>query len=524
MPSVSSETASPVQRLIALNAEAGRRRGDDKKHGCGRTTPHLKAFEKLQSARSVVPVKALDALRTFFKPNDVTIALPDSPFVVIDRERAIERLKLNEKAEEAGTNEFPPSDATEFDGIEAQIAAEMGEYLNRAQVDASNNHSVYGQRLAELALLRELSSVTGASQTALGDYNAAIIDWKNRLANAADAIRDSFSELSAFKTEHGLARPAHAVPPAIYTWSAILGSWALESMGNTAFLRVNDEFGLLGGFVAAAVVAAINVFLSALVGRYWWPYLFHKSPVRRALAIVGSMAWGVALIAWNLLAAHFRDAKSLGFDQPETQALAMLLNNPLGLTSIYSYGLLAMGMAFGVIAALAAYKMDDPYPAYGPIYRRHESRCEDYADEIEEALEELRAIRDDGINSARVVREQLRSQFAERGQIISARDSHRARFEEHQDYLETVGNSLLDHYRSANRRARTTPPPRHFGDKWHVPRSALPPVPDEPSIQAEVEAAQRSLDQSIETISQAYNEAIKSFRSLEDIKRSLTNG
>jgi hypothetical protein len=52
----------------------------------------------------------------------------------------------------------------------------------------------------------------------------------------------------------------------------------------------------------------------------------------------------------------------------------------------------------------------------------------------------------------------------------------------------------------------------------------LPPVPDEPTIQVEVEAAQRSLDQSIVTISDAYNEAIESFPSLEDIKGSLSNG
>jgi hypothetical protein len=469
-------------------------------------------------------MKALSALRDFFRPNEPTIALPDSPFVVIDREQALRRLKVDDRATKAGEAELPPSDSTSLDGSESEIIAEMGEYLNRAQIEAAENHNVYGQRLAELALLRELSSVTGASQTALGDYRAAVKGWRNRLANAADAIRDSYQELSVFKRDHRLERPAHGVPPAIYTWSAILGSWVLESFLNTAFLRVNDDLGILGGLVAALVVAAVNIFAAYMAGRYAWPSAFHRDARRRFPALAGLILWFLFLIAWNLFAAHFRDAKSMGIADPEVQALPMLLESPFGLNSIYSYGMLIMGIFFAAIAALAAYKMDDPYPGYGAIYRRHEARCEDYADEIDSALEELRAIRDEGIRSARVVREQLQLQFAERGQIIAAREAHRARYDEHQEYLETVGNFLLDQYRSANVKARTTPAPRHFAERWRVPRSALPPVPAEPSIQAEVEAAQRSLDQSIETISAAYNEAIESFPSLEDIKRSLTNG
>src|SRR3546814_8688604 len=89
----------------------------------------------------------------------------------------------------------------------------------------------------------------------------------------------------------------------------------------------------------------------------------------------------------------------------------------------------------------------DPYPRYGAIYSRHEVRCEDYAEEIEESLGELADTRDDAIASATATREELGRQFRERGQIIAARETHRTRYREHQDYLEMVGNTLLSHYR-----------------------------------------------------------------------------
>jgi hypothetical protein len=466
----------------------------------------------------------LDALREFLKPRDITVALPDSPFVAIDADKEADKLKLDKRADERGKSNLPPSDTTELDSVESEIVGEIAEQLNRAQIDGENHIKVYGQRLAELSLLRELSFVTGASETALGDYQTAIKVRRNRLANARDAIRESYEELQAFKTDHHLRRPAHDISSPVYTWSVIIISWILESLGNTAFLRVNDAFGLVGGFVAATVVAGVNVGTSAFIGRKVWPYLFHRDGWRKLLAWAGCGGWLILLVGWNLLAAHFRDAKAMGIENPESQALALFAAHPLTLASIYSYGLLLLGFIFGAASAAAGFKMDDPYPGYGPIYRRHEARCDDYADEIEDAFEELQEIRDSHIALLESVRDQLRIQFAERGQITEARKALVSRFDAHQDYLETVGRRLLDRYRDGNRAVRSTPAPAHFEDPFRLGRASLPSFTDPPSIETEVERAQASLAQSIQTISHAYNEALQSFESLDHIKASLTNG
>ena len=471
-----------------------------------------------------VNMKPLEALKAFFRPAETTLALPDSPFVVIDREKTIEKLRLDSRAKESGSNEQPPSNETSLDSVEAEILAEISEHLNRAQIEADNNLKVYAQRLAELVLLRELSSVNGASETARGDYKAAVIGWKNRLANVADKIRESYDELATFKAEHSLRRPAHDVPTPIYTWSTIFVSGIIEALGNTAFLRVNDSLGLVGGLVAATVVAGVNVGVSAFVGRTVWPYLFHKDLWRKLLAWIGSFGWVLFVLGWNLLAAHFRDAKASGLESPEVQAISLLWENTFDLSSIYSYGMLLLGAIFAIISAAAGFKMDDPYPGYGAIYRRHEDRCEDYASQIEEALGQLQSIRDMRIGLLQNVRDQLRMQFSERGQIIEARKALIGRFDAHQDYLETVANSLLEHYRAANRAARTSPTPQHFSKRWHLSKGSLPPLAEIPSIEAEVEAAQAGLALAIQTISTTYSEVIEGFDSLEAIKRSLANG
>ena len=240
--------------------------------------------------------------------------------------------------------------------------------------------------------------------------------------------------------------------------------------------------------------------------------------------MAGSAAWLVGLVIWNLLAAHFRDAKFLGVKFPEIAALGLFTKSPLGLASIYSYGLLVAGVSFATLAAVAAFKMDDPYPGYGAIYRRHEERCDEYNDEIEGAMADLKSTRDEGIDYSRSVREQLRAQFGERGRILANREINRKRFIDYQDHLETIANTLLNHYRSANARARVEKSPAHFGTEWSLQRTQLPVVADEPSIDAEVARAQESLERSIETISAAYTDSIDSFETLEHIKRSLGDG
>ncbi|MFM6829086.1 MAG: hypothetical protein ACKOVA_01935 [Novosphingobium sp.] len=468
-------------------------------------------------------MSAFSKFKNLMTRRDATIALPSDPFIVIDRQAAIRRLNLDNKGLANGQASYPPEDSEGLDDVESEIVAEISDYAARAQIDASANYRVYGERISELALLRELSTLTGASEQAAGDYRATVIKRQGPLTLAKDAIKESYRELDDFKAAHGIRRPAHRSLLPIYAYSTIGIAWFVEAAANTAFLRVNDDAGLIGGFVAAGVVAAVNVFISAFVGRKVLSYLFYQRQPQRIYAHVGVGLWLILLLAWNLLAGHFRDAKAAGLANPENAALGLFSEHLMKFDSIYSYGLLAAGVLFAIGAAIAGYKMDDPYPGYGEIYRRHEDRCEAYADEIEAAIEDLQAIRDEAIDKAQELRDELGDQFKERGQIIASRESLRTRYRDHQDYLEAQANALLSYYRGVNTKARDGGAPRHFKSRWILKRTELPLLADEPIVDAEVLRAQEALQQSILTISTAYNEAIESFEHLNKIKGSLIN-
>ena len=448
----------------------------------------------------------------------------DDPFIQLDRGQAAQELKLEERGADQGSHNLPASDTRTFDHVEAEIFANIRDHHARAQIDAANQLRTYDGRLAQLGLLTELASIKSEALTAVSDFNAEVVNGRNRLATSRDAIAESYAELREFKKANRLSRPAHAVPPKIATWGTILLSWLVESVANTFLLRLNDAMGFVGGFVAAATVAGLNVGVSAFVGRMVLPLTSHPQPLRRYCAFVGAGVWLVLLGFWNLAAAHYRDAKSAGIPNPEGAALSTMSAHPFALDSLYSVGLLAVGIVCAVLAARAAYLMDDPFPGYGAASRRHNARCADYADDVEDATEELREIRDEGIARAEEVRSELGTQLRERDRVLAARQAFCRRYEENSIQLEQIANALLEIYRSANRRARTTPAPPHFSDPWKLDRAPLPDNYLAAAPQRELQGVESALEQAVTEIATRFDAAIESFETLEALKARLSDG
>jgi len=509
-------------RLILRNARD--RHGPSLAALLGQSPLLTLAFDGFDCAPIQRPMGAFETLRQFFSPKQSFVAPVDDPFIQLDRAEAAREMKLEERGTEQGTHDLPPADTRTFDHVEAEIIAQIRDHHSRAQIDAANQLRTYDGRLVQLGLLAELASIKSEAITAVSDFNAEVVNGRNRLATSRDAIAESYAELREFKKTNRLTRPAHAVPPKIATWGTILVSWLFETVANTFLLRLNDAMGFVGGFLAAGVVAALNVGVSAFVGRLVLPLTSHPQPLRRYGAFVGAAGWIALLGFWNLAAAHYRDAKSAGITNPEGEALSLMGSHPFALESLYSVGLLIVGIMCAVLAARAAYLMDDPYPGYGSISRRHGARCADYADDIEEATEELRSIRDDAIVRAEEVRSELGTQLRERDRVLAGRQAFCRRYEENSVQMEQTANALLELYRSANRRARAAPAPPHFSEPWKMERAPLPDSHTPAAQQGELKGAENALEQAVLDIAKRFDSALESFESLEALKARLSDG
>lgn len=444
----------------------------------------------------------------------------DDPFIHIDREKLSQQLNLVEHGKAQGALELPTTDMQVADVHEAEIQAVVLDHFNRAQVDTENAVRAYDSRLNGLALLSNLSSIKNEAIVALGEFKRQVIVQRDRLTTSRDAIQDSYTELRDFRSKHKLSRAAHDVPHKMYTIGSMAVFWICETIANSMFLRLGDSMGWFGGVIAAAVVGALNVGIAGLFGRMVFPLTNHVDRNRRLIGAWATGVWVAATLAWNLLAGHYRDAKALGLANPESAALAMFPSWP---DSIYSWGLLVAGIAFAVGAFLSGYKMDDPYPDYGPIFRRHAERCSDYSYNFEDAIDELAETRDEAIGEATDVRSELSKQLTVQRQVLSHRASLLARYEQYATNLEATANALIQEYRSANRSTRSTEAPAYFTGSWTMPRHSFPMVEVSSVSQEQIDDVEKKLEAAVYDVSNAFEDAITSFETLEHLKRSIEN-
>src|SRR4029077_17292735 len=92
-----------------------------------------------------------------------------------------------------------------------------------------------------------------------------------------EAAASARAELGAFVARNRLARAPDYPGPAGRTLLAglLVLMVVLEGLANAFFFAAGVESGLLGGFVYAALFAAINVALAYLVGKYGVRELAH---------------------------------------------------------------------------------------------------------------------------------------------------------------------------------------------------------------------------------------------------------
>jgi hypothetical protein len=227
------------------------------------------------------------------------------------------------------------------------------------------------------------------------------------------------------------------------------------------------------------------------------------------------------MLVFNLVAGHFRDAQASGLDDPQLAALSLFTTRPLGFDSVYSWGMLVIGILAAIFSAYKGFGMDDPFPGYGKLGRRHEKREQIYADLASEAREELAQERDDVIEQTVKIRDEIGVQMRTRGRILAAHQQLVHRFAQHHAQLEGLTNYLLKVYQDANRAARTEPAPTYFDKPFalELPKLAELNVPQ--VNEAAIEKAESELNEAIEQVAKAFDEAIESFTSIEELKQEL---
>jgi hypothetical protein len=407
----------------------------------------------------------LSYLRTQYKPGP-------GQFLQIDPKIIIEKMDLRQRAADRARANQPAQDSASLDEVEQEIESTIRSIAAEDQQRTYDQISTYEQRLRGADVAGAAVDMRVIARQAESDMESMLLAVKGDLRVARKDVIDRERTLEAFRRDHGLKRPAHP-PRGHFLFSAIIVLlFAAETLPNAIILGEGEQLGIAGGYTIAILFSLINLSLGFAAGRWGWTNAIHRNFLRKLFGLVLAVACLGGVLLINLALAHYRAAVEGGMASSAAAAavIPLMQAHPLALGDIKSVIMVAMGVISALIVMMEGWFWDEPYPGYAEVsdhLRQAQARYHDMVD--------------------------------------------------HLTHLQDVGRQALVVYRDTNRKARQVPAPKRFDEVWHlngfgpIELAELPPIPE-----TEYAKANKALEDSINKLQTAYEEAIRWIRHLSE--------
>ena len=447
-------------------------------------------------------------------------------YVQLDQEQWLKDHRIRDHGEDQGKKNQP---ATEDDSLD-EFESEIVDWVNRRGRVCRDNVSRHLSDLereladmendAELAILGD--QVEETRQDAATALEAGVAAGRDRLTEEESAVRDGSAELERFKRSAGLTRLvdySHRGTALRY----IFICFAIEIVLNASLLMDVNPFGLLGATMQMALISGVNVIFAGLVMGVLLRQGHHVQAWRKLLAWLGIVGLVGAVLVFNLAVGHFRNSMQASLDDPSTDVLTLgndvlqrLADGPFDLASFQTALLVLLGIVCFGVGAWKWFQRDDAYPGYGQQARQLEGKQDAYAkayqreqDELSGIHERYRSVPQD-IRHKVVVKQGKWREICLRGERLVT------------DFPVNLGQYQLDlkfllaAYRTANRSARTQPPPRHFDNEEQVDRAILEPPQFRPPPETSLAGVAEKVNAAITGLQDEYRAARRRYTTLTD--------
>jgi hypothetical protein len=427
---------------------------------------------------------------------------------------------------ERGEQNIPADDSTLSDEVELKILNTFQEMCDKTAQDVNEALAAYNQRILSFDLSSLMDNVRDATRSSVSDFRSEVVTGLNELKNGRETVKDKFNDLHYFKEEHGIRRSA-SYPTSTGLWiqRAFLAMlFLIESIGNSIFLSSGHLGGVLGAYTEAFAISFLNVGSAYLIGKWVTPYIFCRKPPLSLLALVALLAFLLLSGFFNLSVAHYRDMAGAGlFGDAGSMAIVQLLESPFALNEFQSWMLFFVGWLLWVVSVIDAHTMDDNIPGYGVIDRSLRNARDDYADLKAAIIDDIQKRRLDGEDEVKDIRNQLSDVYGQANALFGLRRALLKEYEVFTDQSNRYFMQILECYRNTNTSCRASRPVS-FSKTITLSISTL--TDDVVSVNLEtlsdqVQKGKASLDVSLDEFYQEYNDAIGTFKKLDDIESGV---
>lgn len=319
----------------------------------------------------------------------------------LDVNQLAKDLGLAEEGKRLGEAGLPAPDAKVLSGPEA-AAVQRVEKARQDYVDwAVLRFSVLSRDIGKRNVTQSVNRARQADKEFERRASGLLSEQEGALRSLGDTAMRRRRELDAFQAKHGLTREAN-YPTGTGKFlrvGLLLVLIVAEGACNAAFFAQGLTTGLLGGFVLAGMLAALNVIVAYLLGLFGVRYLNHRNFGCKLLGILCSVAALAAMTAIGLGIAHYRDALTSEALDTAKSAYKAYMASPIQLADLSSWSLFGISILFAAIALFDGLFFDDIYPSYGAISRRTQEAIDDHEDEMVTVRAQLEELKEEELKS-----------------------------------------------------------------------------------------------------------------------------
>ncbi|MGJ0622240.1 MAG: hypothetical protein ACR65Z_16250 [Methylocystis sp.] len=451
-------------------------------------------------------------LRSEYKPGA-------SEFSAIDARWLAEKLDLKALGAEGGKANQPGPAVQQLDAVEQGIVNDIRIYAGDAYTRTNNHIRNFARRLQAADVAEATVEVKTTARAAVSDFDAEILAARSELERAHEAVKIRADTLRRFREANHLERAADPAHSHFKDLSLLFVLFVVEAAPNALILGEAETFGIVGGILQAIIYSGVNLATGFLAGRFAWTAALHRNPLRKLSGIAVGFVALVIIAGLNLALAHYRVA-ALQMPSIEAfpQAWQMFLAAPFAISDLKSAGMVGMGVLFAFAATYKGYTWQDPYPGYAKVAGFHKDAQDELQAVIQEKIRELKELQESSIKRMRVARARLRDRRNQIPEILGERKRLAESFRSHIAHLQDVGRFLLAAYRDANRAARESEPPAHFGERWILEGFEGFDFDDSSWLPAEAEYREcdAELVASVEQLQASFDAALRWIRDLRD--------
>lgn len=444
-------------------------------------------------------------------------------FLDLDVDKIARNQALAARGAERGAEERPAATAMVLDDVEHQIVENTESHKQSAHAIYLEQLHTYDARLTALNFEERFAIIRQAAPEAVGDFGAEAAMGRDELFELRRRLNESEAEREDFRKRHKIARPAQlsSVGKILLKLGLLAILFVIEIAVNGGFLAKSNQGGILGGLSVAFVFAAFNILVSFLFGLAPIRLMYRRNIIYKAMGLLSFFAYLALAVLLNLALAHIREIPPDALIDVDREALRRLKDATLALQEIQSWLLFGIGLVFSIIAMADGLLFFDPYIGYAGLERRWQSASARYRTAKEELVQLLRDIRNDASEAMNGAERDLAVRRSEYDALLVARGRLSQRFLEHQSQIERATNALLQIYREANRKARSTTAPEYFDRQYTMERTPIEPTNRDPEererLRRSIEDIQDLLKIQTNAVHAAFDEAVKSYREIDEL-------